>query len=83
MFVCLKEMNTYCVPHDDVYVTAEGIVEVLRDVEVNKVTEMMVHVHSCKRQAKHACFFKKTLALVETKQKAALFTQKDYLHQAS
>ncbi len=49
-------MNTYCVPHDNVYVTAEGIVEVLRDVEVDKVTEMMVHIHSCKRRAKQALF---------------------------
>lgn len=56
MFVCLREMNTYCVPHDNAYVTAEGIVEVLGDVEVNKVTEVMVHVHSCKIQAKHGRF---------------------------
>lgn len=41
----LKVPDTHRVPHDDEDVRAEGIVNVLRDIQVDKVTKMMVHVH--------------------------------------
>ena len=37
---------THRVPHDDADVSAEGVVDVLRDVQVDKVTKVMVHVHT-------------------------------------
>lgn len=43
-------IRTHRVPHDDVNVWAEGVVDVLGYVKVNKVTEVMVHVHSWRQQ---------------------------------
>lgn len=42
-----EKAGTHRVPHDDVDIGAEGVVDVLGDVEVDKVTEVMVHVHPC------------------------------------
>ena len=38
---------THCVPHDNVDVVIKRSVDVLRGVEVEKVTEMVVEIHSC------------------------------------
>lgn len=46
--------GTHRVPHDDVDIGAEGVVYVLGDVEVDKVTEMVVHVHPC---WENKCYF--------------------------
>lgn len=43
------EYCTYCVPHEDFDVSAEGVVDVLGNVQVDKVTEVMVHVHPCEK----------------------------------
>ena len=37
---------TYGVPHDDVHICAEGIVNVLSEVEIQEVTEVVVHVNT-------------------------------------
>lgn len=37
--------GTHRVPHDDVDIWAEGVVDVLGYVEVNEVTEVVVHVY--------------------------------------
>lgn len=38
---------THCVPHDNMDVVIKRPVDVLRGVQVEKVTEMMVEIHSC------------------------------------
>lgn len=43
--VVQETSGTHRVPHDDVDIWAEGVVDVLGYVEVNKVTEVVVHVH--------------------------------------
>lgn len=43
----LTVQSTHRIPHDNVDVCAEGVVDVLRYVEVDKVTEVVVHVHPC------------------------------------
>lgn len=49
------QVLTYGVPHHDVHVCAEGVVNVLSDVEIEKVTEVVVHVHTqCWESGKHA-----------------------------
>lgn len=45
LYIYLAQAFTYSVPHNNVDVTAEGVVEVLGDVQIDKVAEMMVHVH--------------------------------------
>lgn len=47
------DARTHRVPHDDVDVWAEGVVDVLRYVEVNKVTEVVVHVHPWREENAH------------------------------
>lgn len=44
---------THRIPHDDVYVWAERVVNVLWDVKVDKVAEMVVHVHPCLGKKDH------------------------------
>lgn len=44
--MCACLCRQYRVPHDEVDVSAEGVVEVLRDVQVDKIAEVMVHVHT-------------------------------------
>lgn len=39
-------MLTYGVPHHDVHVRAERIVNVLSEVEIQEVTEVVVHVNT-------------------------------------
>lgn len=43
------ECCTYRIPHEDIDVSAEGVVDVLGNVQVDKVTEVMVHVHPCEK----------------------------------
>ncbi len=38
---------TYCVPHDDKDVIREGTIDVLRGVQVEEVTVMVVQVDTC------------------------------------
>lgn len=45
MLVC--DSVTHRVPHDYVDVVIKRAVDVLRGVEVEEVTEMMVEIHSC------------------------------------
>lgn len=45
---------TYGVPHHDVHVCTERIVHVLGDVEVEKITEVVVHVNTwCWERERH------------------------------
>jgi len=37
-------MTTYSVPHDNIDVGNERAIDVLRHVDVDEVTEMMIHV---------------------------------------
>ena len=49
MFVCLHACLCMCahsVPHDDVDVVVEGVVDVLGGKQVEEVAVMMVEVHS-------------------------------------
>lgn len=48
----LARQSTYRIPHDNVDVCAEGVVDVLRYVEIDKVTEVVVHVHTCSERTK-------------------------------
>lgn len=40
------QVLTYGVPHHDVHICTEGIVNVLSDVEIEKITEVVVHVNT-------------------------------------
>lgn len=44
------EGHAHRVPHDDVDVRAEGIVDVLGYVEVDKITEVVIHVDSWRQE---------------------------------
>lgn len=37
--------GTHRIPHDNVDICVKGIVNVLGDIEIDKVAEMVVHVH--------------------------------------
>lgn len=39
---------TYCIPHDNVNICGKGIIQVIGCIQIHKVTEMVVHVHSYK-----------------------------------
>lgn len=43
-------MRAHSVPHDDVHISAESVVDVLCHIQIHKVTEMMEHVHSYNTQ---------------------------------
>lgn len=45
---------THRVPHHDVHVGAEGVVHVLRDVQVQEVAEVVIHVNTWRRKEKSA-----------------------------
>lgn len=44
---------TYGVPHDDVHVCTERIVNVLSEVEIQEVTEVVVHVNTWSWEREH------------------------------
>ena len=39
-----KEAQSYSIPHDDVNIPGEASIHMLRCVEVNEVTKMVVHI---------------------------------------
>jgi len=45
----VKTVNylTHSVPYDDIDVGAERTINVLRSVDINEVTKMMVHIDTC------------------------------------
>lgn len=43
-------MATYRVPHHNVNIGGERIVEVIGGVQVDEVTKMVVHINSCKNK---------------------------------
>lgn len=43
-----KIEGTYCVPHDNVDIGAEGVVNMLCNIEIHKITEMVIHIYTCK-----------------------------------
>lgn len=53
----LKAQQTYSVPHDYVDISTEGIIDMLGNVKIHKITEVMVHVNTWERKkellAKH------------------------------
>lgn len=50
--------STHRIPHDDVDVCAEGVVDVLRYVEIDKVTEVVVHVHTYLEKTKTISYWR-------------------------
>ena len=41
---------TYRIPSNDINISRKcGAIQVLRDIDIHKVTEMMKHVHNCNR----------------------------------
>lgn len=46
----LKAQQTYSVPHDYVDISTEGIIDMLGNVKIHKITEVMVHVNTWERK---------------------------------
>lgn len=42
----LKAEQTYSVPHDYVDISTEGIIDMLGNVKIDKITEVMVHINT-------------------------------------
>ena len=44
--ISIAEHWTYRVPHDNLSILAERIVQMLRHVQINEITEMVIHVYT-------------------------------------
>lgn len=46
----LKAQQTYSIPHDYVDISAEGIINMLRNIKIDEITEVMVHINTWERK---------------------------------
>lgn len=48
---CEHYHATYLFPQNNVDISIKGAIDMHGDIQVKKITEMMVHVHNCKKTA--------------------------------